>query len=326
MSPPVSLHFHPTGGPQMTEHRPNDSAANATTGRPRRRRITAVLALLAALITLAAAPADARAASGVAIRVAHFSVDTPAMDVYATGFDGKETLVLPKLGFGEVSEYLPLDAGNYAFSMRPAGSSATRDAVLRVSAELDDGTSYTFAAFGHQAELATDLLTDDLSAPPAGRARVRLIQAAADVGAVDVATDGPVSATGAALGTVGDYVSVPAGSWEVSVKGEAGDPLVERLDLEAGTVSSLVVLDEPSTEGLQLVQVTDAAGADVGDTGVATQTGMPAGGVDTGGGAAAAERTGPSGHSGVPLRELVSISAAGLVVALLAVGVGRRWA
>src|SRR5918994_1423793 len=172
------------------------------------------------------ARAGAKAAGGTAIRVAHFSIDTPAMDIYATGFDGNETLVLPKLGFGEVSEYLPLDAGIYAFSMRPAGSPATSDAVLRVSAELDGDTSYTFAAFGHQAELATDLLTDDLSAPSAGRARVRLIQGAADAGAVDVVTDGPLFAHGAALGTVGDYVSVAAGAGGGGApRGGGGRPL-----------------------------------------------------------------------------------------------------
>ncbi len=290
------------------------------------RCVAAAFALLAALAVCAlpAAPAGAKAAGGTAIRVAHFSIDTPAMDVYATGFDGKETLVLPKLGFGQVSEYLPLDAGVYAFSMRPAGSSATSDAVLRVSAELGDDTAYTFAAFGHQAELVTDLLTDDLSAPSAGQARVRLIQGAADAGAVDVATDGPVFADGAALGVVSDYVSVPAGSWQVTASGEDGDPLVERLDLDAGTVSSVVVLDEPTSGGLQLVRVTDAAGADAGGQGAAAPAGMPAGGVDTGGGAMAADRTSTSGRSGVPLPWLALGSAAGLAVTAAGLGGIRR--
>jgi Domain of unknown function (DUF4397) len=293
------------------------------------RRAAGAFAMLTAVAVCAAlpAPAGAEAAGGTAIRVAHFSIDTPAMDIYATGFDGNETLVLPKLGFGEVSEYLPLDAGIYAFSMRPAGSPATSEAVLRVSAELDGDTSYTFAAFGHQAELATDLLTDDLSAPSAGRARVRLIQGAADAGAVDVVTDGPLLAHGAALGTVGDYVSVAAGSWEVTASGEDGARLVERLDLEAGTVSSVVVLDEPTSGGLQLVSVTDAAGADAGGQGAAAPAGMPAGGVDTGGGAMAADRTSTTGHSGVPLPWLVLGSAAGLgVTAAVLGGIWRRTA
>ena len=104
------------------------------------------------------------------------------MDVYAAGFDGAESLVLPKLGFGEVSQYMNLPAGTYAFSMRPQGSPATSTAALRVSASLDDGGIYTFAAFGRSDALETDLLTDDMAAPGAGQARVRIIQGAGDSG------------------------------------------------------------------------------------------------------------------------------------------------
>jgi hypothetical protein len=258
---------------------------DARSTRPGGRR-QAVVAIAAALLgvtsTLAwgGGPASAGAApDDVQLRVAHFSPDTPPMDVYATGFDGREQLVLPKLGYGQVSEYLPLSAGQYAFSMRPAGSPATDEAVLRVSAELAAATSYTFAAFGRQADLATDLLTDDLSAPPAGQGRVRLIQAAIDAGPVDVtAADGPLFARGAGLGSVGSYVAVPAGSWEITARATEGDPVVESLTVEPGAVSSLVVLDGGSAGDLEIMSVTDAAAA-------TTPTGgAPAGGVDTGGG------------------------------------------
>ena len=89
----------------------------------RARRVTAVAAAMAGVAgarALVGGPVAASAATDVQLRVAHFSPDTPPMDVYATGFDGKEQLVLPKLGYGGVSEYLPLTAGVYAFSMRPA--------------------------------------------------------------------------------------------------------------------------------------------------------------------------------------------------------------
>ena len=269
--------------------------------RPGGRR-TAVVAIVAALLGVAGSvawsgrPASA-AATDVQLRVAHFSPDTPPMDVYATGFDGREQLVLPKLGYGQVSEYLPLTAGQYAFSMRPAGSPAADEAVLRVSAELAAGTSYTFAAFGRQAELETDLLTDDLSAPPAGQGRVRLIQAAIDAGAVDVsAADGPLFARDAELGGVGSYVAVPAGSWEVTARGEEGEPVVERLTVEPGVVSSLVVLDGDSAGDLEIMSVTDASAATAPTGG--SPSGAPAGGVDTGGGGLAAGGAGPATTGG----------------------------
>jgi hypothetical protein len=238
------------------------------------------------------------------------------MDVYATGFDGKEQLVLPKLGYGQVSEYLPLDAGLYAFSMRPAGSPATDEAVLRVSADLAANTSYTFAAFGRQAELNTDLLTDDLSAPPPGQGRVRLIQAAIDAGAVDVSTaGGPLLAQDADLGSVGNYVAVPAGAWEVTAEGDSADPVVENLIVEPGAVSSLVVLDGNGTGNLQIISVNDAAGATAG-AGVA-----PSGGVDTGGGGLAREIARSADSTGTG-GALVATSA-GLLAVLLAVGTTR---
>jgi Domain of unknown function (DUF4397) len=280
------------------------------------RRLTVLVAAIASVagaLAVAGQPASAGAPTDVQLRVAHFSPDTPPMDVYATGFDGKEQLVLPKLGYGQVSEYLPLAAGLYAFSMRPAGSPATDEAVLRVSADLAANTSYTFAAFGRQAELNTDLLTDDLSAPPAGQGRVRLIQAAIDAGAVDVSTaGGPLLAQDAGLGTVGNYTTVPAGSWQVTAQGESTGPVVENLTVEPGAVSSLVVLDGNGTGNLQIVSVTDAAGA------TTAAGGAPAGGVDTGGGALADGAAAVSKATGAG-GALVATSA-GLVAVLLAVG------
>jgi hypothetical protein len=288
--------------------------------RPGRRpgRLAAAVAAVAGVagaLTMAGDPVAASAAPDVQLRVAHFSPDTPPMDVYATGFDGKEQLVLPKLGYGQVSEYMPLTAGLYAFSMRPAGSPATDEAVLRVSADLAARTSYTFAAFGRQAELNTDLLTDDLSAPPAGQGRVRLIQAAIDAGPVDVsAAGGPLLARGADLGEVGNYTPVPAGPWTITADGASADPIAENLTVEAGTVSSLVVLDGDGAGSLRIVSVTDAAGA------TAARGGAPAGGVDTGGGAlagvgAAADAAGAGDAAGA----LVATSV-GLLAVLLAVG------
>jgi Domain of unknown function (DUF4397) len=293
---------------------------------PARRRRRVALGLAAAALTLAVGATSAGAAPTPAgpseIRVAHFSPDTPPMDVYATGFDGQETLVLPKLGFGQVSQYMSLPGGSYAFSMRPAGAPASSPAVLRVSAELSDGTAYTFAAFGHTRSLETDLLTDDLSAPPAGQARVRLIQASGDSGAVDVsAGNAPLLAERAALGSVGSYSAVPAGSIEVTASAAGVAPVVQRLDLGPGTVNSVVVLDKPDAGGLQVVALTDATGT----AGAAGARGMPAGGVDTGGGATAAERTGGTPAAVVAGAAVVAALAAGSLGLLVsATGRGRR--
>ena len=275
---------------------------------PARRIVAAGLVTLAALAAATVAPAGGAApgpaptAAGSTIRVAHFSPDTPPMDVYAAGFDGRETLVLPKLGFGQVSAYMALPGGTYAFSMRPAGAPPTSAAALRVSATLDDGLAYTFAAFGRSRSLETDLVTDDLSAPPAGQARVRLIQAAGDSGKVDVsAGSAPLVARDAALGSVGSYTPVAAGSIMVTASADEAPRVTQRLDLAPGTVNSVVVLDDPAAGGLQVVSLTDATGT--AGTGAGGAQGMPAGGVDTGGGGAARERT-----AGLPVPALLALA------------------
>jgi Domain of unknown function (DUF4397) len=278
---------------------------------PAGRIVAAGLVTLAALAAApiaapagGAAPGPAPTAAGSTIRVAHFSPDTPPMDVYAAGFDGRETLVLPKLGFGQVSAYMALPGGTYAFSMRPAGAPPTSGAALRVSATLDDGVAYTFAAFGRSRSLETDLVTDDLSAPPAGQARVRLIQAAGDSGKVDVsAGSAPLVAHDAGLGSVGSYTPVTAGSIMVTASADEAPRVTQRLDLAPGTVNSVVVLDDPAAGGLQVVSLTDATGTAGTGAGAGGAQGMPAGGVDTGGGGAARERT-----AGLPVPALLALA------------------
>ena len=101
---------HRTGGLTMIDVRSNRVGHGS-------RRLTVLVGAIASVagaLAVAGQPASAGAATDVQLRAAHFSPDTPPMDVYATGFDGKEQLVLPKLGYGQVSEYLPLGGGLYA--------------------------------------------------------------------------------------------------------------------------------------------------------------------------------------------------------------------
>ena len=162
-------------GPSAAQRRAARSRAHV------RRLVAGVpLGILAtALATLALAPSGSAgaAAGGANIRLAHLSPDTPEMDVYVVGFDGSESKALEGLGYGEVSDYAPLDAGEYTFLLRPAGAPADSDPAVTASATLDSGDAYTFAAMGPNADLQQALLTDDLAAPPGGQAKVRLIQA-----------------------------------------------------------------------------------------------------------------------------------------------------
>jgi hypothetical protein len=259
------------------------------------------------------APAGAQA-DDAHIRLAHFSPDTPEMDVYVAGFDGEETRVLEGLGYGEVSDYASLPAGSYTFLLRPMGAAADSDPAVTASADLEAGTGYTFAAMGPGAQLQKALLTDDLAPPPAGKAKVRLIQASSAAGSVDVTTvDGPVLAEDRPFASATEYAPIDAGTWTVQVTTGDGSTLQRRLQLDAGTVNTLVVL-ENAAGVVNLTRVVDATGVDASSGGaLGARQATPLGGVDTGGGGLAERVIGDAGDGGTSTGMLL---AAGLGLAL----------
>lgn len=246
-----------------------------------------LLALLGALLFTGTASAAVRAAPADTgwLRVAHLSPDTANVDVYLSSFKGSGSdVVLHSVGYGDVSDYRSVPAGTYTASMRPAGASATSTPMVSATALVEPGRAYTIAAVGKAADISGRVLTDDLTPPPAGKARVRLIQASTLAPVVDVvAAHGPVIAQDAAFATSTGYANVPAGRWTLQVKPKQADvPVaVTTVDLRAGTVDSLFVLDAKTGADTLVVR------ASVDSTGVDAAA-MPAGGVDTG--------YGPTGH------------------------------
>lgn len=222
--------------------------------------------------------AIAQPASGPSsVRLAHLSPDTPEVDIYVTAPGSEEEeLVLPDVGYAQASDYFPLAPGFYSFVMRPAGAPASDPGVLTLSAEVEAGQAYTFAALGRRSDLQRSILIDSLEPPPAGEANVRLIQAAAGLPRADVsAVDGPVVAAGVQFTASTEYASVPAGPWtlQVSATGEEEALTETEAVLAAGSVVSLVLVDSPDG-GVELSSLVDAGG---------TPVAMPVGAVPTGG-------------------------------------------
>ena len=89
-----------------------------------------------------------------------------------------------------------------------------------ISATVDarSGAAYTVAGTGMSADLGLDVLTDKLDIPPAGKASVRVINAALSVPSADVGpVNGPVWAEDVAFGTETAYVDCPLGQWDLAV-------------------------------------------------------------------------------------------------------------
>ncbi|MEV4628310.1 DUF4397 domain-containing protein [Micromonospora sp. NPDC049523] len=249
--------------------------------RPHARTLRRILALACATLVGAGLSAVAGRPAGAAgvgyVRLAHLSPDTPAVDVYlgtATGSD--EPRVFPAVGYGVVSGYLTLPVGRYAVAMRQAGAPASTKPVLTAEVAVTAGDAYTVAGVGRYADLGLRVLDDDISAPAAGRAKVRVVQASVRAPVIDVAAaDGPTIADAVQFATTTPYSQVEPGSWKLRLNSAGGTPTTADVRLTAGTVYSLLVLDA-AQGGLTTELRVDARGGEV----------VPAGGVDTGAGGA----------------------------------------
>jgi hypothetical protein len=254
---------------------------------------------------LLATPADA--ATGTYLRLAHLSPDTPQVDVYVTSATHPEySLVLHGVGYGTVSDYQRVSAGRYTVSMRGAGAPASSPPVITTTIDAEQGSAHTVAGTGPNSKLALSVLTDDLTPPPAGQTRVRVINACDMPGPVTVKlADGGSVADSVAFGTSTDYDTVASGSTSLKVQPGATTPIDLPVDLSAGSVFSVLVLHRGG-------QLTAEAKLDASGPGVA-----PSGGVETGAGGMAGALDGTV-TPGVPLLPigigLVAAAAAGMLL------------
>ena len=225
-----------------------------TTSRVRPRMIRALLLLVAsALCALAGlsaatstASADTKGARGW-IRLAHLSPDTPAVNVALTSVSNSKAMVkLSDIGYGNVSAYEKVPAGQYVASMTPAGGGANSAPVITQSVTVKDNYAYTVAAVGTNANLKGVVLNDDLRPPSSGEAKVRLLQATTNAPSVTVtAVDGPVLARDAAFASATGYAQIQAGVWTVNVTPNSGSAQAIQTKVTAvpGSVNTIVVLD-----------------------------------------------------------------------------------
>ena len=251
---------------------------------------TALVTVVAGGWLAVATPASASDPDAL-IRAAHFSPDTPGVDVYLTGFaGGSSKLWVPNAVYGGVSAYQSVAAGLYVVSMRPHGAPASSPAVISWNLAVKSGQAYTTAAIGSSKALRSIVLHDDLSLPKPGSGRIRLVQAASRAAEAQVvALNGPTIAERAAFATTTGYTTVPAGTWSVRARSVV-PPVVDTdgtVPVASGSVTSVLLLDAPSG-GITIRYVLDAAGAAV----------VPVGAVPAGAGGSAPAMAMP--RSGLP--------------------------
>jgi hypothetical protein len=265
----------------------------------------AVLALSVAFSTLGAGVTAHAASDDVGyLRLAHLSPDTPKVDVYVESFGNEDDpTVLRSVGYGALSPYQQVSAGSYTIAMRLEGAPAEEPPVLSTTIRLEAHTAATVAGMGKQANLELVTLTDGMELPDDGKTKVRVIQAAMSVPAVDsVEVAGSQIATDLAFTEFTDYSQVTAGA--ATVAATAGSETAEEsVDLVAGGTYTVVVQDLESGIGVLPIQDFGAANS------------IPTGGVEAGLGGSAPGRLADSWA-------LVALALA--VVGLAGLAVSRR--
>lgn len=209
------------------------------------------------------------------VRMAHLAPDCGMVDVYLTPQAGSAPAkVIPSVDYGSVSDYFTMPPGPYAVALREAGHGPSSPIELATQITVETGHAYTVAALGMRADLGARVLNDDLSMAPAGKARLRIVQAAAETPLLNVSVaSGANIADQVAYPSATDYRLVDQGRATVQLRQPTGARTTSvDVSLEDGSVYSLFVLDKKS--GLTAELRSDAL----------RKGPVPAGGMETGAG------------------------------------------
>jgi len=193
------------------------------------------------------------------VMVVQGSPDTPTFDAW---LDGK--LTGSTLDYLSNSAYLATPQANIHVQLIvPTSPIAAADTVLDTLVPVAAGNSYTLFAADSLSRLSPVILTDDLSTPPSGTARVRFVHCLPSSGPVDFAvTGGSVLAPGVPFKGTAGWQLVGAGSYDLEAR-PAGDATtqiasVQGLVFSAGHVYTVwlygpVGKNAPSVPGLETI-------------------------------------------------------------------------
>ena len=226
-------------------------------------RLAVVLGLAASTVALAVPVASAAPAAPAKdkvgwIRLAHFSPNTPAVDVYLYSFGNPSAkIVLHHVTYGTISPYEAVPSGEYTVAMRGAGAKPSSKPVLSTTVNIATGQTYTVAGMGPFSGIRLQVLHDSLVTPK-GKAKIRVIQASLQEHTVKFTADGKTVAKHLKFGDYTSYKVVKPGAWQVKAAGSTLTA-VDNVDVKAETIHTFVVLDNPGT--LAIDNLVDAAGS-----------------------------------------------------------------
>ncbi|HVD14415.1 MAG TPA: DUF4397 domain-containing protein [Actinomycetota bacterium] len=239
------------------------------------RRMAVPLVLLA-LLLLAALPAVAVTQESQAlVRLVHLAPGAPKADVYIDG-----TRLVAAVPYKTASKYHRMPASVHTLTIRPAGSTANSAPAASARVSVLPGAAYTVVLLGAPQRLQVKMAKDDFSAPPSGKAKLRIVNAAPQSPPLDIGiAGGPTLFSNVTFGMISNFATIQAGRFSLEVRA-AGSPTVLFTQgasrLPAGAI--ITVAGTITSAGrIEMLPILDAAGAG----------NLPRGGVATGAGGTA---------------------------------------
>jgi len=176
-----------------------------------------------------------------AIRWAHLNVWGPPVDIYMD-----DTLVAEGMVYKKVTDYELYEPKNYNLRVFDAGADPASAAPLfELSLELTGANfARTIYVYGPEDEARLQVAPDSFELLPGNLARVRFINAAVDMGVVDVVnpTDGSIVMNDLGPGQNSPNSNLPAGSYTFNFVGDVGNVAsIQGLEVQAGTVYTIVL-------------------------------------------------------------------------------------
>lgn len=164
------------------------------------------------------------------------------------------------VAFGEIGAYASVPSGNVIFEARRSGA---RKLIAATEENLQNGAHYTVVAIGN-GEATLALIRD--ARARGGEARLRVVQAASELGEVDVRLGSQRVAELFGFEDVAPYTSVDPGTYELRItKPGDGSQIATAggVSLSAGSSSTAFIIGT-SGEPVQVITDTDQVAAPVG--------------------------------------------------------------
>jgi hypothetical protein len=168
------------------------------------------------------------------VMVVHASPDAPGVDLLVD--DSKQNSAA--LGFPSNTGYLEVESGTRNIKVNVSGTTTT---VIEADLMFTKDMSYSIFAVDSVSTISPLVLTDDLTAPAAGKAHVRFVHLSPDAPAVDVAvaSSGAVVFGNKAFKEYTAFTPLDAGNYNLDVR-VAGTTTVAlvlpTITLEAGKI------------------------------------------------------------------------------------------